>query len=78
MNKLIACTTDMTTCDANLQKGLFENFFALMVSYMHGNTISTPFMAMDSSPEANNVGYPTGEDGTIGMNLYLYNRNNYK
>lgn len=66
MNKLIACKADMETCDATLQQNLFQNFFALMISYLHGSTISTPYLALDNSPEANNLGYKNGEDGTIG------------
>lgn len=66
MNKLLACSTDMETCDATLQSNLFQNFFGLMISYMLGSTITTPYLALDESPEANNLGYKNGEDGTIG------------
>jgi hypothetical protein len=55
----------METCDAALQTNLFQNFFALIISYIHGSTITTPYLALDGSPEANNLGYKNGEDGTI-------------
>ena len=56
----------MENCDATLQLNLFQNFFAFMISYLHGSTITTPYLALDNSPEANNLGYKNGEDGTIG------------
>lgn len=65
-SKLAVCQENFENCDATLQQNLFINFFAMMVSYLHGSTITTPYLALDNSPEANNLGYKDGEDGTIG------------
>ena len=66
MNNLIACAENMETCDVATQTGLFQNFFGLMKSYLNGDTAYIPYLSLDRSPEANNLGYPAGEDGTIG------------
>lgn len=66
--KFVTCAEDMETCSTTFQLNLFQNFFAMITSYIHGSTISTPYLALDNSPEANNLGYKNGEDGTIGKN----------
>lgn len=71
MNNLVACGVDMTTCDVATQTGIFQNFFGLMASYIHGSTSYIPYLSLDRSPEANNLGYPDGEDGTIGKFILI-------
>ena len=71
MTALIACQTDMKTCPAQLQLDLFQNFFALMISYIHGSMITTPFFTMDKSPEARLKSYAGDEDGSISMSIIL-------
>ena len=72
VTKIAACTTDPKNCDKLVQQAIFENFFALGVAYLLGSTSIIPFLALDINSEANNLGYATGEDGTIG-NIILVN-----